>query len=206
MSVPGFRKASQGSQGFGGFGHEGPVAGSPFSQAQILHLMKTEFARARRYSYPVSVVLLGVDRLGALVDMHGSQLREVVRKELGKMVQEKTRGADHLGLVSDERYLVVMPHTDEEQATLVATRILKAFKQLEVKIGNSELALTLSIGVASCEDRDTLFFDTMLSRAEVAQGAAADSGGDALVAFAASLVKEPRPLNVKKMPPEPDAG
>ena len=106
-----FRRSDAGPTGVGRFGGAGPVSGSPFSHAQILHLMKTEFARARRYGFPVSCMLVQVDRLDALVDLHGGALREMVRVEVGKLVHDKTRGADHLGLASDDRYLVVMPHT-----------------------------------------------------------------------------------------------
>ena len=71
-----FRRSEAGPTGVGRFGGAGPVAGSPFSQSQILHLMKTEFARARRYGFPVSCMLVQVDRLDALVDLHGGALRD----------------------------------------------------------------------------------------------------------------------------------
>jgi diguanylate cyclase (GGDEF)-like protein len=162
-----FRRSESGDRKLSGrFTGAGPVAGSPFSHAQILHLMKTEFARARRYGYPVACMLIQVDRLSALVDLHGASLREAVRRELGKLVLDKTRGADHLGLASEDRYLIVMPHTDGPAGLLVGDRLRRAFEDVEVSLGGHQLALQLSIGVAACEDQETLFFDTLLARAE----------------------------------------
>lgn len=176
--MSGFRTASSGgSRPAGDFA--GPATGaSPFNQAQILHLMKTEFARSRRYGFSLACVLMQVDRLRALTDIHGTQLKESVQAEFCRLVAEGTRGADQLGLISDDRYLLVLPHTAEEEAVVVAQRMRRDFSQLEVKSRGSVLDLTLSLGVVSCADKDTLFFDTLLSRAETAMGWAQQSGGD----------------------------
>jgi diguanylate cyclase (GGDEF)-like protein len=178
-----FRKSDADPARVGRFGGTGPVAGTPFSQSQILHLMKTEFARARRYGFPVSCMLVQVDRLEPLIDLHGSALREMVRGEVGKLVHDRTRGADHLGLASDDRYLVVMPHTGGRKGLHVAERLRQAFRELEFKVGHNELALQLSIGVASCDDQATLFFDTMLTQAEAALEFSAGRGGNCCSLF-----------------------
>jgi diguanylate cyclase (GGDEF)-like protein len=174
-----FRKTDpKGSKAPGRFTGGGPVAGSPFSQAQILHLMKTEFARARRYGFPVSCILVQVDRLDGLVDLYGGTLRDAVRQRVGTLVQEKTRGADHLGLASEDRYLIVLPHTGAADSLLVAERLRRSFNDLDIQVGGNELVLHLSIGVAGCEDQETLFFDTMLAQAEAALEHSVRSGGN----------------------------
>lgn len=178
-----FRRSEAGPAGVGRFGGSGPVAGSPFSQSQILHLMKTEFARARRYGFPVSCMLVQVDRLDALVDLHGGDLREMVRAKVGNLVHEKTRGADHLGLATDDRYLIVMPHTGGRLGLHVAERLRQGFKEFEFSVGHNQLGLQLSIGVASCDDHATLFFDTMLTQAEAALDHAAERGGNCCSLF-----------------------
>ncbi len=187
MPNPEFRKGS--ARGSGGsslssrFASPEAVAGSPFTQAQILHLMKTEFARGRRYGFPVSCILIQVDRLTPLVDLHGAQLRDAVRRELGRLVSSKTRGADHLGLVSDDRYLLVLPHANGEAAARVAERLCQAFGMLEVDVAGTILSLTLSVGVASSDGQRTMFFDTILSQAEAALAWAIEAGGNQTAVF-----------------------
>ena len=161
----------------------GPLGAAPFSQVQILHLMRTEFARARRYGFPLACVLVRCDRIDALSDMHGAELRDKVRAELGRVVAESTRGADHLGMISEDRYLVLLPHTAETQAVAVAERIRRRFGELEVQVGGNPLQLSLSLGVAGGGDQETLFFDTLLSRAEAALGWASEAGGDRVETF-----------------------
>ncbi len=193
MANPEFRKSSargaRGSSLPGRFTGQGAVTGAPFSQAQILHLMKTEFARARRYEFPVACILMQVDRLSLLVDLHGRQLREVVRRELSKMVTGKTRGADHLGLVGEDRYLLLLPHATEQDATSVAERIRETFATLEVESGGNVLSLTLSMGIVSTENERQVFFDTILSHAEAALAEAMEADGDQVAVYC-----EERPL------------
>ncbi len=178
----GFRNTEDSLAGSSSFGN-GTVGGAPFTHAQIMHLMKAEFARARRYGIPLTCMLFQVDRGQTLVDIHGVELREILRRELGRLVTEKTRDADHLGLISDDRFLLVLPHTVAQQAEVVANRIRESFRSLEVVVNGSQLDLTVSVGLSSCDDKETLFFDTMLSQADMALRWSTDAGGNTAKVF-----------------------
>lgn len=186
MTRPGFRKkrAGGGSSGTGSGDASGPFVGSAlFSQSQILHLMKTEFARARRHGLALGCLLLQVDRMAQLVDIHGLPMRNAVRHALSDMVRGRTRGADLLGTWSEDRFLLVLPQTNLEQARVVAGRLHRLFRDLEVAVDGKVLALTLSLGVAASEDRQTMFFDSLVAQAEVALEHAMGRGGDQVASF-----------------------
>ncbi len=185
MTQPGFRKSRSSTPRAGGPEDDGGFIGSAlFSQAQILHLMKSEFAKARRYQLPLACVLLQVDRLAQLVDMHGAELRRVARQTLMEVVKERTRTSDLMGMVGDDRYLLVLPHTDLGSARLVADRIRARFQEAEITVDGKPLGLTLSLGVASCEDQKTMFFDSLVAQAEFAIQHAARGTGNRTVSFA----------------------
>lgn len=162
---------------------EGFLSSSLFSQAQILHLMKNEFARTRRHGIPLGCLLMQVDRLHQLVDLHGLELRTVVRQALAQMVRDKTRGADLLGATNDDRYLLILPHSDLAQTRLVADRLQGVFGQLQIEVDGRELALSLSIGITACTDQVTLFFDTFVAQAEAALEYALSHGGNQVASF-----------------------
>ncbi len=157
--------------------------GSPFSQAQILHLMKTEFARSRRHGLPLAVGVFNVDRLRSLIDLYGAELRDAVREAVSKMMMEGTRSSDFVGTVSDDRYVLLMPHTDVPQAQVAAERVRARFADLTIRARGQELALALSGGIATITDKETLFFDTLLSQAEIALEWAQRGGGNQVVTF-----------------------
>ncbi len=190
--MTGFRNlGGAGARPAGQLRASGATASSPFTQVQILHLMKTEFARARRHGHPVSCLVMQVDRLQALADLHGAALKDIVREHLARLVREKTRGHDHFGIVGEDRLLMVLPQTDAAQAAVVAERLRDAFSHLEVSVAGNAIRLTLSQGVASCADQETLFFDTLLAQAEVAMEWAAEGGGDRLQVFARDRFARP---------------
>lgn len=182
MTRPGFRKARTG--GRGGERAEGFLSGSLFSQAQILHLMKTEFARARRHGFPLGCVLLQVDRIQQLVDLHGAELRVAVRDALVRLVRERTRGADLLGATNEDRYLLLLPHTDAGACRTVGERLHALCSELEVTVDGRALALTVSVGIsASGGEQQAMFFDTMVGQAEAALDWAIARGGDRVASF-----------------------
>lgn len=194
MTRPGFRKSRPtGARGAGlpgaqprtsgGDAGDGFLSASLFSQAQILHLMRNEFARARRHSIPLGCVLMQVDRLAQLVDLYGVALRQTVRQALSDLVRSRTRGADLLGATNEERYLLLLPHTDLAHSRIVADRLHGLFQALAVEVDGKELALSLSIGISATGSQPAMFFDTLVGQAEAALEHAMRSGGNRVVSF-----------------------
>lgn len=185
MTKPGFRKGRPGGPRSGGAAETGDgfLSNSLFSQAQILHLMKNEFARARRHGIPLGCILMQVDRLAQLVDLHGVALRNAVRQAIGQLVRDKTRGADLLGATNDDRYLLVLPHTNLAQTRIVADRLHQFFQTLEIAVDGRELALSMSAGISACGDQQTMFFDSLMGQAEAALEYAVQSGGNQVASF-----------------------
>ena len=183
MTRPGFRKGRPGGGRAPAVESDGFLSSSLFSQAQILHLMKNEFARARRHGIPMGIVVMQVDRLAQLVDLHGAQLRAAVKQAVVRLVREKTRGSDLLGTTNDDRYLLVLPHTDLGQTRIVADRLRQVFSEVDVSVDGRELALSISVGLTACDDQGTLFFDSLLSQAETGLEYAQRAGGDQVVSF-----------------------
>ena len=183
MTRPGFRKGRSGGSRVKSSESEGFLSSSLFSQAQILHLMKNEFARARRHGIPLGIVLIQVDRLAQLADLHGAELRGAVKQAVAQVVREKTRGSDLIGATSDDRYLLVLPHTDHEHTRLVAERLHHVFQDVEVTVDARPLHLSIQVGFTACDDQSTLFFDSLLAQAEAAAEFAQQTGADHAVSF-----------------------
>lgn len=185
MRKPGFRtgRPGGGRSSAAGDGADGFLTSSLFSQAQILHLMRNEFARARRHGLSLGCIVLQVDRLTQLVDLHGTELRQATRATVAATIREKTRGSDLLGTTSEDRYLLVLPHTNLAQTRVVAERLHTLFDSLDVTVDGRQLAVTASLGFTACDDQKTLFFDSLLAQAESALVWAADRGGNQVVSF-----------------------
>ena len=66
---------------------------SLFSLAQIQHLMRVEFNRAQRYGYPISCIMVAVDRLGHLRDLYGYEAKEEIVDSVISLLANSTAKA-----------------------------------------------------------------------------------------------------------------
>ena len=206
MTRPGFRKGRPGGgKPDAADAGDGFLSSSLFSQAQILHLMKNEFARSRRHGIPLGCVLVQVDRLHQLVDLHGVELRHTVRAAIAQLVRDKTRGADLLGATNDDRYLLLLPHTSLAQTRLVAERLRELFRDVQVAVDGRELALSLSVGISACDDQQTLFFDTFMAQSETALEFAIRHGGDQVASFGETHLRDGAPPAVDSGASDPSS-
>jgi diguanylate cyclase (GGDEF)-like protein len=146
---------------------------------QLQNALKIEFARARRYSYPLSCLVVVVDGLDRIRDVHGSTPRDQILARVVLLLQTRTRASDSVGLYHD-RIAVILPHTDETGARSLAERVRERVKAELFRAGAKELHLTVSLGLSSFAERTTIFFDSILKTAEGALQAAVAAGGDRL--------------------------
>ena len=130
-----------------------------FSLSQIRHLMRVEFGRAQRYGYPLSCLVIGIDRLEGLRDLYGYEFRETVLEAVIELLQEETRTCDYLGRLMDDRLMAILPQTTAEGAQAGARRILAAARRLSFQPQGTAINVTLSLGISHYEDDNTLFFD-----------------------------------------------
>jgi diguanylate cyclase (GGDEF)-like protein len=152
-----------------------------FSLSQIMHLMRVEFGRAQRYGYPLSVLVIAIDRLGHLRDLHGYEAKEAVLESVAKLLQKETRTCDFLGRLADDRLLAVVPHTPESGAGVVAGRLLEGVRGIALESEGKKIPVTISVGAATMGDSKTLFFDQLVAAAESALEDASAGGGGRVV-------------------------
>jgi diguanylate cyclase (GGDEF)-like protein len=149
-----------------------------FSLTQIRHLMRIEFGRAQRYTYPITCMIVEVDRLGYLRDLYGYDLKEAVLEDVIGILRAHTRSCDYLGRQVDDRLMAVMPHTDRAGGACAAQRLVEEVRGLHFEVDGRTLQVTVTIGIACFEDNNTLFFDQLVECAEAAASQASAAGGD----------------------------
>ncbi len=143
---------------------------------QIQHLMRVEFNRAQRYSYPVSCLLISVDRLGHLRDLYGYEAKEEIIDSVVGMLKIQTRCSDFLGRMADDRLLAVVPHTNEAGAKVLGQRLLDGARHMEFSADGRTIQVTLSVGASHNAGGTALFFDAMFMAAEEALAGASAVG------------------------------
>ena len=152
-----------------------------FSPDQIQRLMRIEFDRAQRYGYPIVFMLVAVDRLAQLQDLHGYAIKERILRGLTSLLKTATRASDFLGCTVDDRLLILIPHTPPEGAAVVARRILEGSRRLRFDCEGRQVRASASIGGAHNQRGRDIRFETLLEVAEGGLAVAQAGGGDRYV-------------------------
>jgi diguanylate cyclase (GGDEF)-like protein len=152
-----------------------------FSPAQIQHLMRVEFDRARRHKYPIVMLLIAVDRVEQLQDLYGSELKSRIDEALVGLLKGATRASDSIGCLLDDRVLVLVPHTPPEGASTIAKRVLEGMRAMTFDCDGRPTRITVSIGGAHSSRDGDLAFETMIEVSEGGLRVARDGGGNRYV-------------------------
>ena len=107
--------------------------------------LEQEFARARRYNTPLSLVLLDVDRFKQYNDTFGHPAGDEVLRTVASLLQANARISDSVARYGGEEFVVVLPNTPSEGAIVIAERFRVA---IEANAW-SKRAVTASFGVTT---------------------------------------------------------
>ena len=151
-----------------------------FSYAQIQHLLKIEFSRARRYRYPLSTCVFQVDRLETMKELYGYKVREQMLDKVVGLVQRSSRTSDFLGRFGD-RFVLILPHTPADGMKTIMERVREQLAATSFEVDGRPVRVTLSVGGATYAGNNTLFFDSILKNAEDSLRRAVEAGGNTIL-------------------------
>lgn len=135
-----------------------------------------ELKRSKRYSFPLSLMLVAFDEADAIA---GSAYSRELFSALGRIIREGVRDIDIPISFSEETILVMMPHTDLAGARVVAERIRERAALLPDTYGVVH-ETTVSIGLVCTEASPRLEFGALMQQATRALREAKRRGGDSV--------------------------
>jgi len=148
-----------------------------FNRRRFEELSEGEMERAKRYSRPLSILVIDIDRFKEINDRHGHAAGDLVLHELVKVCQGRLRSQDVLGRLGGDEFGITMAETDLQAALNAAARLRLAVADMEIPWGREVIRLTVSVGVAERLAQD-LRLDDCLRRADDALYAAKHAGRD----------------------------
>ena len=138
--------------------------------------LQRELAEARRYSRPLSCLLLDIDFFKAVNDTYGHAAGDAALAQSARALIESVRGSDVVCRYGGEEFLVLAPETAADGARALAEKIRLTFSSRLFGDAARTFPLTLSVGVA--ELRDSESGNDMIARADEALYHAKQSGRD----------------------------
>jgi len=107
-----------------------------------------ELARARRYGWPMAVLMIDVDRLKLVNDTYSHDLGDQVLQAVGQILEHVCRVSDIAVRWGGDEFVLILPQTGAGEAGLVADRIrAEVARRREAGLLPSEVGLSIGIGV-----------------------------------------------------------
>lgn len=134
-----------------------------FNRRKFEEIFVSEITRAKRYFQPLSIILLDIDYFKKVNDTYGHKTGDDVLISLSNILKNSIRSLDTLARWGGEEFIIILPNTSKENATLKAQKIRRSIEEKKM-IKNKKI--TCSFGVTSFLKEDTK--DSMFLRVDEA--------------------------------------
>jgi diguanylate cyclase (GGDEF)-like protein len=119
-----------------------------YNRQYLFIKMKEELRRFNRYGVTFSILLIDIDDFKKVNDTYGHQQGDRVLSRLSVLLKETLRDLDICSRYGGEEFIIVLPHTDGNEAKEIAERSRKKVEKYFTK----RLNITISIGISNCPD------------------------------------------------------
>ena len=111
-------------------------------------------AAAERHLQPISLAMADLDHFKVVNDDHSYSVGDEVLRRFARVLSQVTRGTDTVIRYGGEEFLIVMPQTGIDQASVLCERLRKAVESHTWYEVDPSLHVTVSIGVADSDHFD----------------------------------------------------
>lgn len=155
---------------------------SIWNRRATMELLTRECGHAMLHGQPLSLLVVDVDHFKRVNDTYGHPVGDTVLVEIARALRVNSRPVDAVGRYGGEEFLVVLPDTNNPQATSIAERLRSAVESLEIGTPEANIRCTISLGLASCEPGKNLCTPTdLIMRADAALLAAKRLGRNRVI-------------------------
>ena len=124
-----------------------------FNRNKFDEFYSKEIKRSKRYSTNLSIIIFDVDNFKSINDTHGHHIGDIVLKEVSQIILTYTREQDIAVRWGGEEFLILLPNTDLNGASVVAEKIrVNIFENLFTELN---LKVTASFGVSELKEEDS---------------------------------------------------
>jgi diguanylate cyclase (GGDEF)-like protein len=142
--------------------------------------LETELQRAERFGNPLSLIVADLDDFKRINDRFGHQAGDEVLRTFAETLRGRIRGVDLGARLGGEEFAVLLPETEADGAKALAENLRAAVAGMVVPIGQHQLRITASFGVAAFPQTHTA--DELMTAADLALYSAKRQGKDRVIA------------------------
>ena len=145
------------------------------------HRVAQEYARWKRFSNPLSLVVWDIDFFKRINDDLGHASGDKALKSVARLLAAKIRETDYIARYGGEEFVLIMPGADRQAAEVVADKLRKVIEQAKFHFKDKPVAITISAGIAQFKTGDTT--SSVFERADKALYAAKEAGRNRVMVY-----------------------
>lgn len=134
-----------------------------YNRHYFAQLLQEEEARARRYRFPISLVMIDFDNFREVNNSCGHLEGDRVLREAAELFRSNVREVDTLVRYGGDEFLIVMPESSREGAEQAGERLKQRLSEEDLDV---PCRITISVGVATWDPDGDKSFDEVLEEAD----------------------------------------
>jgi diguanylate cyclase (GGDEF)-like protein len=144
----------------------------------FMEILEVEFSKARRYTTPMSFVMVDLDHFKSVNDRYGHLAGDQVLRSAAGAIKASLRASDVVARYGGEEFALLLPNTDRRGAEEVAERCRRLMRDTPVIAGQSTIVTTASMGLATFPAEGIERIEDLIARADAALYRAKENGRD----------------------------
>jgi len=152
-----------------------------FNRRHLARVLPAEFQRARRYQYPLSVMMTDIDGLKAINSKHGHRCGSAVIRHVAGIMWRGVRVSDLCFRYGGDEFLLLLPSTPSQGALTLARRLCTLVAEAPLAFEGDTLSLSISIGQATFQGNNYHSHDDLVKASDQALYRAKAAGGNTVV-------------------------
>lgn len=120
-----------------------------YNRGHFTELATQEVERARRFSEPLSAILMDIDHFKKVNDTYGHEVGDKTIISLAKTSADFLRKIDFIGRIGGEEFAIILPRANKEPAFEMAQRLRLKLSEQKIAAPERTFSYTVSMGVAS---------------------------------------------------------
>lgn len=128
-----------------------------FNSRHFYSQLEKEIERANRYTQPLALIMLDLDRFKNFNDTYGHIEGDVVLSKIGQIIKRCLRDSDSGYRYGGEEFTVILPMTKSEDGVAIAKRIQDALQKTPFSPEpDREVWMTVSVGISQYKPKEDM--------------------------------------------------
>jgi len=154
-----------------------------FNRRRFDDVLRREFAMTKRYSTPLSCLMVDVDYFKRINDLYGHDAGDRVLKGVASRVTARLREVDTPARYGGEEFAILLPQTPKQGALVVAERMAALVRKDHFEFDDGSASVTVSIGLAESRDVTGNSPEGLVKAADSALYLAKSRGRDQVIVY-----------------------